>query len=87
MIFLEVWLESGVYSRVTAGWLFKTHVCSATSGLLSSYEGQLRNIHEAWPGITDPSPSEAVDGGFLSTCHNDIRIPIKFQQESGIFTC
>ena len=24
------------------GWTFKTHVCSATSGLLSSYDGYLR---------------------------------------------
>ena len=29
-------------------WRFKTRVCSVTSGLLSSYEGFLRNLHEAW---------------------------------------
>ena len=28
------------------GWAFKTRVCSAKSGLLSSYEGHLRNLHE-----------------------------------------
>ena len=27
------------------GWPFKTRVCSATSGLLSSYDGHLRNLN------------------------------------------
>ena len=27
------------------GWAFKTRVCSATSGLLSSYNGHLRNLN------------------------------------------
>ena len=30
------------------GWPFKTCICSATSGLLYSYEGHLRNLREAW---------------------------------------
>ena len=30
------------------GWPFKTRVCAATSGLLSRYEGHLRNLLEAW---------------------------------------
>ena len=45
------------------GWPFKTPVCSATSGLLSSYEGYLRNLHEAWQGNTDASCGEAGDRG------------------------
>ena len=40
-------------------WPFKTHVCSVTSGLLSSYEGHLRNLLEAWQGNTDTSRGEA----------------------------
>ena len=28
-------------------WPFKTHVCSVTSGLLSSYEGHLMNLLES----------------------------------------
>ena len=28
------------------GWTFKSRVCSVTSGLLSSYEGYLRNLLE-----------------------------------------
>ena len=39
------------------GWSFKANVCSAKRGLLSSYEGHLRNLHEAWQGNTDASPS------------------------------
>ena len=27
------------------GWPFKTRVCSATSGFLSSYDGYLRNLN------------------------------------------
>ena len=45
MVFLELWLEPAAYSRVLAGWALKTIVCSATSGLLSSYDGHLRNLN------------------------------------------
>ena len=55
MVFLEFRREPGVYSRIWWGWPFKTRVCSATSRLLSSYEGLLRNLHEAWQGNTDTS--------------------------------
>ena len=48
------------------GWPFKTRVCSATSGLLSSYDGQLRNLLEAWQGNMDTSRGEAGDRGSLS---------------------
>ena len=61
-------------------------VCSVTSGLLSSYEGHLRNLLKAWQGNTDTSRGEARDPGSLSCCHSDIGIPIRFQQESGIVT-
>ena len=63
------------------GWPFKTRVCSATSGLLSSYERHLRNLHEAWQGNSDTSQGEAGDRDSLSSCHSDIGIPIKFQEE------
>ena len=64
------------------GWPFKTRVSSATSGLLSSYDGHLRNLHEAWQGNTDPSRGEAGDCESLSRCHSDIGIPINIQQQS-----
>ena len=56
------------------------------SGLLSTYEGHLRNLHEAWQGNTDASRGEAGDRGSLSSCQSDIGIPINFQEESDIGT-
>ena len=44
MGFLELRQEPVVYSRVTGGWPFETPLCSAKSGLLSSYGGHLRNL-------------------------------------------
>ena len=43
--FLELRQEPGVHSRVTAGWVFETRLISAKSGLLSSYDGHLRNLN------------------------------------------
>ena len=68
------------------GWPFKTRVCSTKSGLLSSYNGHLRNLNYAWPDNTDTSGGEVGDGGSLSSWHTDIGIPINFQEESGIVT-
>ena len=41
------------------GWPFKTRVCSARSGLLSSYEVHLRNLLKAWQGNRDTSRVDA----------------------------
>ena len=40
-------------------WPLLIRVCSAPSGLLSSYEGQLRKLLKAWQGNTDASRGEA----------------------------
>ena len=56
------------------------------SGHLSSYEGHLRNLLEAWQGNTDASRGEAGDQVSLSSCHSYFGIPINFQQESGVVT-
>ena len=39
------------------GWPFKTRVCSATSGLLSSYKRHFKNLHEACQDDMDSSRS------------------------------
>ena len=49
----------GYIFELRRGWPFKTRVCSATSGLLSSYERQLRNLLEAWQGNMDTFQGEA----------------------------
>ena len=57
-----------------------------TSGLLSSYEGHLRNLLEARQANTDASRGEVGDPGSVSSCHNVIGIPINFPQKSAIVT-
>ena len=44
MVYLELRQEPVVYSRVTGVWPFETSLWSAKSGLLSSYDGHLRNL-------------------------------------------
>ena len=66
IVFLKLQWEPGVYSRVTGGMGLQTRVCSVTSGLLSSYEGHLRNLFQAWQGNRDASQGEAQDPGSLS---------------------
>ena len=39
------------------GWPFETRVCSAKSGLLSSYDGHLGKLNYAWQENTDASGS------------------------------
>ena len=65
-------------------WPFKMCVCSVKSGLLSSCEGHLRILLEAWQDNRDTSCGEAGDPVSLSNCHSDIGIPINFQEGSGI---
>ena len=50
MVFLELQWEPGVYSQVMAGMAIQFRVCSATSRLLSSYDGCLINLN--WLGRT-----------------------------------
>ena len=66
------------------GWIFKTRVCSATSGLLPSCEGQLRILIEAWQGNRNDSLGESGDTGSPSIYHSFIGIPIHYKEDSGI---
>ena len=76
----------GYVLELRLGKSLKTFVCSATSGLLSSYDVHLRNLSYAWQDNTDASGGEAGYRGSLSSFNSDIGIPIHFQEESGIVT-
>ena len=86
MVFLELRRDPGVCSRVTARVAISNFVCLATSGLLSSYDGHLRNLNYAWQDNTDASGGEAGDSGSLSSWNTDIGIPIHFLKETGIIS-
>ena len=51
----------GYILELRRGWPFKTRVCSATSGVLSSHDGHLRNLNKAWQDNTDASGGEVGD--------------------------
>ena len=76
----------GYVLNLQRGQPLETFVCSATSGLLSRYDGHLRNLNYAWQYNTDAFVFESGDRGSLSSWKSDIRIPVHFQKESGIVT-
>ena len=86
MVFLKLWRNLGYILDLWWGSPFKTRVCSAMSGLLPRYEGHLGILLEAWQGNRDASRGEAGEPGSLSSFHRDIRIPISFQEASGIIS-
>ena len=73
----------GYILELRQGRPFKTRVCSATSGLLSIYEGNFRNLCDPWQGNRDASRGELGTRGPI-IASSDIRIPFNFQQESHI---
>ena len=76
----------GYICELQRGWPFETLLCSVKSGLLSSYEGHLRNLNLAWQDNTDTSGGEVGDQVSFSSFHRDIGIPISFQEESSLVT-
>ena len=68
------------------GWPFETRVCSAKSGLLSSYDGHGGKINYAWQENTDASEGEPGGQASLISWHSYIGIPLNFHKESGIVT-
>ena len=68
------------------GWSFETRLCSAKSGLLSSYDGHLRKLNYSWQENTDASESEPGGQASLISYHSYIGNPINFHEESGIVT-
>ena len=68
------------------GWPFETRVCSAKSGLLSSYVGHLRKLNYAGQENIDASGGEPGGQASLISWHSYIGIPINFHEESVIVT-
>ena len=68
------------------GWPFETRVCSARSGLLSSYDGHLGKFNYAWHENIDASGGEPGGQASLVSWHSYIDIPINFHAGSGIVT-
>ena len=71
---------------LSRGWPFETRVCTAKSGLLSSYDGHLWKLPYAWQENTDASGCEPGGQASLISWHSYIGIPINFHEESGIVT-
>ena len=67
-------------------WPFEIRVCSAKSGLLSSYVGHLGKLNYAWQENTDASGCELGGQVSLISLHSYIGIPINFHEGSGIVT-
>ena len=76
----------GYFLELHRGWPFETPLCSATSGLLSIYDGYLRNRNWGLQDNTDASAGEAGDQGSLSSWNNNIGIAINFQEETNLGT-
>ena len=68
------------------GWPFETRVCSAKSGLLSSYDVHLGKLNYAWQENIDASGGEPRGQASLISWHIYIGIPINFHKQSGIIT-
>ena len=62
------------------GWPFETRVCSATSGLLSCYDGHLGNLNYAWQENTDASIGEPRGQASLISWHSYIGIHVQFSR-------
>ena len=86
MGFLSCGRNLGYILEIQQGWPFETALCSVNSGLLSSNDGQLRNLNYSWQDNTDVSGGEELDQASLSIFHRDIGIHLNFQEESCILT-
>ena len=76
----------GYILELHQGWPFESPLCSAKSGLLSTYDGHLRNLNWACQDNEDASGGEVGIQASLSSFHRDIGIPINFQEDSGLIT-
>ena len=86
MAFLELRRSLGYILELQRGLPFKIRVCSATSGLLSIFDGHFRILNKTSNDNPDTSGGDAGHEASVSSWHSDIGIPIIFQEESGIVT-
>ena len=85
-VFSSCGRNMGYILELRRGWPIETRVCSAKSGLLSSYDGHLWKLNFAWQENTDASGGEPRGQASLISLHSYIGIPINFHEESGIIT-
>ena len=76
----------GYILELQRGWPFETPLCSVRSGILSSYDGHIRNINYALMVNKDASGGDVGDHASHSSFKKDLGIPINFQEESGLVT-
>ena len=76
----------GYILELWQGWPYETRVCSAKSGLLSSFDAHLRKLNYAWQENIDVSGGEPGGQASLIIWNSYIGIPINFHEESGIIT-
>ena len=86
MGFLVLRREPGYILELQPGSPFETGVCSAKSGQLSRPDGHHRNSNYALQDYKNASGSQAGDQASVCSWHRVIRIPINFQEASGIVT-
>ena len=76
----------GYILELQRGWPLEPPLGSVKSGLLSSYDGHLRNLNQVWQDNTDASGGEVGDQASLSSFHRNFGFPINVQEESGLGT-
>ena len=84
MFFLKLSGNLGFPLELNRGCSFNTHVFSAKSGCLSSFQGHLGIILKLWQGNRDASGVEVEIPASVSCCDRDLAVCIDFPGVSGI---
>ena len=82
IVFLKLWRQPVYVLELEPEWPFKTRVGSATSGLLSSCEGHLVILLEAWQDNGYASRFEVGDQVSLCSCQCDTVTHVSFPKDS-----
>ena len=80
-IFLSCSGNLGYILELRRGWPFKTRACSATSGVLSSYNGHRRNLR-CWNWCS--SSLETGVSGNLWSCLKEVKPLVMYDVECGM---